>query len=105
MGGRTRVLMLPQFVPFQRFRGNSIQLTAEVLAEIPDQVVRYMVDNKVAPRPNVPPPHVSVESPAPSAPPLTPTAASSASSASFAGLPPPPGPPPPAALPPLPQGS
>ena len=97
-----------QFVPFQRFRGNSIQLTAEVLAEIPDQVIRYMMDNKFAPRPNVLPPHVSVESSAPSAPPLTPTAASSSAPsavASFASLPPPPGPPPPAAQPPLPQGS
>ena len=35
------LLTLRQFVPFQRFRGNSIQLTAEVLAEVPDQVVRY----------------------------------------------------------------
>jgi len=97
-----------QFVPFRQFRGNSVLLAAEVLAEVPDQVVRYMLDNKIAPRPPVMAPQVAVTvtasaSQAPSAPPLTPTA-STVVPASFVSLPPPPGPPPPALLPPLQQG-
>ncbi len=92
---RRHLLILHQFVPFQRFRGNPVQLTAEVLAEVPDQVVRYMADNKIAPRQPLPP--------APSAPPLTPTSASSAQRASFSSIPPPP-PPPVEVLSALPQG-
>ena len=101
---RRHLLILHQFVPFQRFRGNPIQLTAEVLAEVPDQVVRYMADNKIAPRQPLPTLDLSASAlAAPSAPPLTPTSASSAQRASFSSIPPPP-PPPVEVLSALPQG-
>jgi hypothetical protein len=106
---RCQPLTCGQFVPFQRFRGDSIQLTAEVLAEVPDQVVRYMADNNIAPRAPLPPPMLSAASfAASSAPPLTPTSvtptsAASVPAASFASFVPPP-PPPAQALPPLPPG-
>jgi hypothetical protein len=40
----------PQFVAFQSVRGNSAALSAQVLHEIPEQVLGYMAINRILPK-------------------------------------------------------
>lgn len=67
-----------QFVPFRDFMGgqyggnaqiSQAALAKEVLAEIPDQVVQYMLANKIAPKPPRPDVLLPGQSPAPQNPP------------------------------------
>ncbi|GLC35831.1 hypothetical protein PLESTB_000498800 [Pleodorina starrii] len=48
-GSRTAVRDIVQFVEFNRFAGNGAQLAAELLAELPGQMVDYCLRNKVLP--------------------------------------------------------
>ncbi|GMI03527.1 hypothetical protein TrVE_jg11873 [Triparma verrucosa] len=48
-----------QFVPFSKFAASPSRLAGETLAEIPHQVVQYMMSKKIKPMPAAPPPDYS----------------------------------------------
>jgi len=73
-----------QFVPFKKFlQKGPVALAQQVLAEVPEQLLKYMETHKITPNE---PPVISDEDAAASAPPMAPGAVSGG----------PPGPPPPA---------
>jgi len=52
-----------QFVPFSKFASSPSRLAAETLAEIPHQVVQYMMSKGIKPQPAIPPPDYSTMAP------------------------------------------
>lgn len=49
--GQSSARDIVQFVEFSRFSSNPSMLAEEVLKEIPNQLVSYMLSNKILPNP------------------------------------------------------
>lgn len=79
-GGRPALRDVVQFVPFNKFASipdGGARLAAEVLAEIPDQLVRFFASRGIGP--NAPLAPVALDLPPPSAPPAVAMSAAAAS--------------------------